>query len=280
MAVFSRLKTWVSNEVLTASDLNGEFDNIISNMQPSGIEDASVDVSAMQSNTDPGGVGSESLATTLLGEIQRLRYKLKQVIGQAQWYSTPVGSLSTGGIDSASLAANSVTTAKIADLNVTTGKLANDAVTTAKILDANVTRAKLEAVGQQISSSSGSFSTSAGSLVDVTNLSVTITTIGRPVKVMIISDGSVTGSNISGSNSSDLNVVFGLKILRDATRIAEFGYAAAGVSDFGIFTYKTPPSFSILDVPSAGTYTYKVQAQASSPNTAFVTNCKLVAYEL
>ncbi len=126
MATFSRIKIWVSNEVLTASDLNAEFDNIIVNMSPTGIEDASANVSAMQASTSPGGLGTESLATSLLGEIQRIRYVLKRFVNldlTQQWYESA--------------------TRSFADLNVDTADIEDDAVTTAKILDRNVTGIKI-----------------------------------------------------------------------------------------------------------------------------------------
>lgn len=128
MAVYSRIKNWVSNEVLTAADLNAEFNNILTNAQPSGIEDYSADVSTMQSTTDPGGVGSESLATTLAGEIQRLRYAIKRIVGGAQWYSTPSFDLTNASIGTANIANNAVTTAKIADGNVTNAKIADGTI--------------------------------------------------------------------------------------------------------------------------------------------------------
>src|SRR4030065_576138 len=134
MAVFSRVKTWVSNEVLTAADLNGEVNNIINNMQPNGIEDASGSVADMQAVTDPGAVGSESQATDLLGEIKRLRYAVKRIVG-AQWYTDRTRYLTTGNLG--------VQTNDIAALAVTDAKLAADSVITSKILDGNVTRAKL-----------------------------------------------------------------------------------------------------------------------------------------
>ena len=118
MAVFSRVKTWVT-EVLTASDLNTEFDNIINNMKPDGIEDASVDTAAMQALVNPGGVGTESLATDLLGELKRIRYALKRIVGGAQWYVAPVIDLGST-IDTADITALAVTPAKIANLSYIT----------------------------------------------------------------------------------------------------------------------------------------------------------------
>ncbi len=93
MGLLSRIKTWISGETLTASDLNAEFDNILNNLDPDNIEDASANATAMQATADPYPGGSESLATNLRGELQRLRYVLKQVTGQSQWYIDPTVSI-------------------------------------------------------------------------------------------------------------------------------------------------------------------------------------------
>lgn len=45
MATISRVKTWVDNEVLTASDLNGEFNNIVNDYN-GGITNANISASA------------------------------------------------------------------------------------------------------------------------------------------------------------------------------------------------------------------------------------------
>ncbi len=92
-AIFSRLKTWVSTEDVTYSDLNAEFDNILNNLVPAMIDDYSITVSQMQTTTDPGEVGTESLATTLAGEIARLRFMIKEITGETQWYTSASASI-------------------------------------------------------------------------------------------------------------------------------------------------------------------------------------------
>lgn len=56
---------------------------------PTSINDFSNDVGEMQTTTNPGGVGSESFATDLSGELARIRYMIKLITGQAQWYVDP-----------------------------------------------------------------------------------------------------------------------------------------------------------------------------------------------
>lgn len=91
--LYSRLKTWVTLEDLTAANLNAEFDNILTNFVPLMIDDYSTNVSQMQVKTDPGEVGSESLATTLAGELARIRHMITEITGKTHWYQSPSDSL-------------------------------------------------------------------------------------------------------------------------------------------------------------------------------------------
>lgn len=88
--LFSRAKTWVA-EVLTYSDLNTEFDNIITNFIPSMMDDSSATEALMQATTDPYPASVASLATSLEGELKRIRYILQQITGEAYWYVDPSG---------------------------------------------------------------------------------------------------------------------------------------------------------------------------------------------
>lgn len=96
--LFSRVKTWASLEALTNEDQNAEFDNIIANFLPTKMDDYSVTVVQMQIQTSPGGVGTESQATSLSGEIERLRYVINRMIGSTYWYEAPNNTLN--GLDS------------------------------------------------------------------------------------------------------------------------------------------------------------------------------------
>lgn len=58
------------------------------------MDDYSSSVAQMQTTTDPGEVSSESQATTLAGELERLRFLLKEITGEAQWYVTPTAGTS------------------------------------------------------------------------------------------------------------------------------------------------------------------------------------------
>jgi len=133
-----------------------------------------------------------------------------------------------------------------------------------------ITRSNLVPVGQQVSSSSGSFLTSSTSFVNVTNLNVTITTTGRPVMVFLTSDGSGNVANISNQNVNDYVII-------EIT-----GGAKTYITNFGGAANTAVPSSSVqfFDTPSAGTYTYQVQMKSQSGGAQGLINSVLVAYEL
>jgi hypothetical protein len=82
-------KTWTTGEILTAADLNSSMTQPISNSIPSSIDDYSANNAQMQSTADPYPAGVESLASTIAGELERLRYVIAQITGETQWYIDP-----------------------------------------------------------------------------------------------------------------------------------------------------------------------------------------------
>lgn len=208
--------------------------------------------------------------------------------------------LASGSITSSMLADNSVTTAKILNLNVTTSKLAdlsvttpkiNDlAVTTGKLADNSVTQAKRAALGLQTSASSGTYSTTSTTEADITNLSVTITTTGRPVFIGLIHDGTTNISQL-GVNYDAValqtagSAGFTVKFYRGSTELvrlyksADVGLSTTTVDYVG--SYAPPSAYWTIDSPSAGTYTYKAAGKLETTNsTFFAQRIKLIAYEL
>src|SRR3990167_8514760 len=79
--------------VVTDTIYNGDHTNHITNQELQQTDDYSATNSQMQSTTDPYPASAESLATAASGEIERLRYLIKQLGGQAQWYIDPAGSV-------------------------------------------------------------------------------------------------------------------------------------------------------------------------------------------
>ncbi len=91
----SAYKTWTSGEILTASDLNNSFTTVNNSNIPEDIDDYSVDATEMQTTTDPYPASVESKATSLSGELERLRYVIKQISGETHWYIDPDNSVAT-----------------------------------------------------------------------------------------------------------------------------------------------------------------------------------------
>jgi hypothetical protein len=151
-------------------------------------------------------------------------------------------------------------------------------------LQNGITRPNLAAVGQQISSSCGSFTTSSNvTAVQVTNLSVTITTSGRPVWIGLQPDGSATPAGLLAGATANTNNEGTIQIFRG-------GLGGTFLSSLLLppFSNTTPtdfplPGFLLLDTPSAGTYTYGIFMQtilASGSLTIGMNNAVLVVYEL
>lgn len=185
----------------------------------------------------------------------------------------------SGGIGTTYLANSAVTTAKIADANVTTAKIADSNVTTAKLADGSVTTAKLAPLGQQVSSASGSFSTTSTTFVDVTNLTFNMTTTGRPVFLGIIGVNGNTISFSALSNGSSGVAEGQIAFVNGSTTLPIYAFGpnnqAAGTTCFaGAQVWH-------IDTPAAGTYNYKVQVKAGAAGTTVsVTNAQLIAFEI
>lgn len=145
-----------------------------------------------------------------------------------------------------------------------------------------VTRSNLAAVGQQISSSCGNATTvNSNTMIDVTNLAVTITTTGRPVVVACIPDGNL--AEINGqfvAQSSGATAALNLRLLRDTSTVANWGLISGGTTAPALEAYGASTVY-MVDTPSAGTYVYKLQySVGTNIQSAQAQHLKLIAYEL
>lgn len=172
---------------------------------------------------------------------------------------------------------------KIKDLGVTTAKIDNLAVTTGKIADLNVTRAKLQAVGQQAASPSDYSVNNDTGYVDVTGATITITSTGRPVLVII----DIGALNVNNQYSGYENNLGSIKLVRDVTDLkiysAQIVATDANSGAVGLLMLRVPFNAVYFDAVAAGTYTYKLQASASyqaGTGQLALNNIKLTAYEL
>lgn len=105
-------KTYVDGDVLDASDYVADHQQHIDNQTPQGTDDYSANVTQMRTVTSPGTDNAESLAMSTAGELERLRYVIKDIKSKlngsavTQWYTTGYTTTPQDG---------SVTLAKLAD---------------------------------------------------------------------------------------------------------------------------------------------------------------------
>lgn len=139
------------------------------------------------------------------------------------------------------------------------GTLAANSVNTIQIADGAVTNAKLAALNYALSSSSGAYTSGPVGQTQITNMTATITTAGRPVLITAIADGT---------SSASMGVVNGgasLYVVRGSTTIAQ--YSMSSFQNSGVVTPVS--AFSFIDFPAAGTYTYKLQHDSSGSSFTF-----------
>lgn len=150
-------------------------------------------------------------------------------------------------------------------------QIKDSGVSTAKIADGAVTKVKEAAVGQQTSSSCGLYSTSSGSYTSVTNLAITITTIGRPLIVVINPVGTDSSPSCIGGTAGDS---YRIRLINNA----------GGTTEIYNLRFDAPTGFvpfqvTCMDFPAAGTWTYTVQVKCNA-GTFLMNNYELIAYEL
>lgn len=112
-----------SGTILTAAIYNSDHVNHITNGVPAQLGPYSTTAAEMRLNTDPGESGTESLATSLAGELERLRFCILEMktplnggVALTYWYQTASGTFS------GTVADNAVTNAKLADMPALTVK--------------------------------------------------------------------------------------------------------------------------------------------------------------
>lgn len=88
MAALYSHTTRADGLILTAAIYNADHQNHIDNGVPAQFDDYSTNAAQMRTQTDPGESGSESLPTTLGGELERLRFAIAEIKGTTYWYET------------------------------------------------------------------------------------------------------------------------------------------------------------------------------------------------
>jgi hypothetical protein len=163
----------------------------------------------------------------------------------------------------------------ITDETVTSGKILDGTIVNADISSsASIALSKIAPTNYAIAASdTGSFSTTSTTYADLTNQSVSITTIGRPVMITVV-NGDIT---VSGSSAP---AIAWIKAVRGSTDLTpERNVVSSGPTSPQI----TVPGGALVwyDTPTAGTYTYKLQVKSNSASvTLSIANAKLFVREL
>lgn len=160
----------------------------------------------------------------------------------------------------------------VAPASIGNTHLAVNAVSTDRIVDGSVTKAKQAAVGQVTSAGSGVFTTSSAAFVAVPNLSAAVTTVGRPVQLVLQPDA--VASSVKGFHFSpvlppapaiipaDVTTHAALRIMRGAVEIFRVGILYRTYADTAyamIMANEAIHNLVVVDAPAVGTYTYAVQ---------------------
>lgn len=145
--------------------------------------------------------------------------------------------------------------------------------------------AKVGIGGLAKSDTSSSFTTTGTSLADVTGLSVTISTTGRPIYVSLIANAATGTSSYLGVSRSDNDPTIRAKfaILRNGLVIATYDLQSqAGVGENTKDIHVPASSLHCIDPITPGVYTYTVQAAVVGAGSLTVTivEAVLVAYEI
>lgn len=176
------------------------------------------------------------------------------------------------GFQTADQIANSMTSAGADEIGTLMSSIGAD----------NVANSRTRATGSTVgvggvakSLSSGTFSTNV-TFADtaITNLSVTITTSGRPVRIETIPDGTTSSASfgVDVGNGLILQLNNGSGFISKSDIITP---TSSGV------TMEVLPNWFFVDFPATGTYIYTLYARATSgSNSVRVTHVKLVASEM
>jgi hypothetical protein len=151
---------------------------------------------------------------------------------------------------------------------------------TQAMLAARTTGTTVGAGGVAISLGIGGFITRSSSFVDIDNLTLTITTTGRPVLLALVSIGGVQGYlSVQAISSAPFGIGAQLQLVRDVTEVAGqfYGASLTTVSD----ALNIPSTIILhLDPVPAGTYTYKLQALAEGDSEFSINESCMVAFEI
>lgn len=305
-AVASRVYTFTDGSILTASQLNNEFNNLIDTVNS--LDNANITTSAnilpIKINaTIAGSAVSRNGSTGALSVVpDNVGIEISSNALQLKDAGVTNAKLATNSVSSAKIANDAVTNAKIldgaisqdkyADNSILAAKLTTNSVTESKILNGAVTHDKLGAASvtfdklyARATSSSASvgnvmLSPSSGTNIftveeTLVSASLNVSTSARPIFIGLINDDPSLEGYFNMSYAGSTIIKFKI----NGTAVATYS-AVVGENNSGAGGGQLPCSSYFTIVTTTTTGAKAITATGSATNGAQINNCKLVAYEL
>lgn len=167
---------------------------------------------------------------------------------------------------------------RVKDGGITLAKMANNSVGQPQAVIRTVPGSTAGAGNIALAGSSGADSTTGGAFVGVSGQVVTLTSLGNPIRLEVLSDGTGNDSNIF-ANAVD-NAEF--RIVRDGVEIYRCSMRVGVISppSTNFITVVPPGAINHVDVVAAGTYVYGLQFRVVSAGTVGANFIRLMAYEI
>lgn len=167
----------------------------------------------------------------------------------------------------------------ITDSTVTSSKILDGTIVNADIsASAAIANSKLAANYTISSLDSGSFSTFSLTPVDVTNLTVSITTSGKPVEISLINKTNTDDCTLNvGASAGTASAT--MSALRNTVPVVFASFGTTAVSSNPVSLTLPPGAVVLTDFPAAGTYAYKLQVQLVSGTGVSFLKCRLLVKE-
>ncbi len=251
----SQVNTYINGNTLTADQLNSEFSNIystVNNLDDANLADGSnIDPLKISAVIDGDGIARQADGSL---DVNVDGVTVKTVADQIVISDLPGTAIVTGG----------VTTTQILD-------------NTIQKVDTAITTSAISATLGNVALSSGTgaalITYGSGSSGDMPNNLVNLTTQGGPVRIMIMPGTDATNSYIE---CEDATTDFcELELTRAGSTVIKIPFFTEGGR------YRLPPgAFNFIDLPTAGTYEYKIKYSVPSATALRVLNIRLMAYEM
>lgn len=196
----------------------------------------------------------------------------------------PGSRIAGGSITAAQIGSGSIQGSNLASGTITAVQIASNTITLANLASRQTGTNNVGLGGVATSGDSGEQDiTTQNTVLSITNLSVKITTSGRPVYVGLIPSGNPATNTQSSVifNTTANGVTAYVYIMRGTNCVASVNPSGYSGSTGGIQVGFPPSSFQTIDFPpSAGTWTYSVQCLFYEGSEVIFKSVTLAAFEL